>query len=229
MVVVNRQVRIKFCGITRVEDAEYAVSLGAWAVGMIFWPQSPRACDPAVANRIAKSFRRETEVAGVFFNQPLDEVAELAETARLSLIQLHGDEGPAYCSEIRRRTGARIIKAARVRQAADVQAIGAFQTSFHLLDTHVPGTPGGTGETFDWSLAAQRRSRVPLILSGGLTAANVGDAIAAVRLYGVDVASGVELEPGIKDHAAMSAFSDAVKAAAPESAESDASPVVPAP
>jgi phosphoribosylanthranilate isomerase len=212
MVPVEQRAKIKFCGITRHEDAEMAVQLDAWAIGMIFWPQSPRAVDPAVATRIAKTFRRQIEIAGVFVNQPLDEVAEQADISHLSLIQLHGDEGPAYCAEIARRTGARVIKAARVRQASDVQAIGAFRCAFHLLDTYKPGLPGGTGETFDWSLAAQRRSQVPLLLSGGLNAENVGRAIDAVRLYGVDVSSGVESAPGIKDHDAMAAFSAAADA-----------------
>jgi len=219
---VQRRAKIKFCGITRQEDADFAVSLDAWAIGMIFWPQSPRAVDPAVATRIAKTHRRQIEIAGVFVNQPLDEVTEQADISHLSLIQLHGDEGPAYCAEIARRTGARVIKAARVAQASDVQAIGAFRCAFHLLDTYKAGTPGGTGETFDWKLAAERRSQVPLLLSGGLNAGNVGEAIRAVRLYGVDVASGVESAPGIKDHDAMTAFADAVAAAVPEE---DAVPV----
>lgn len=213
---VQRRAKIKFCGITRHEDAEFAVGLEAWAIGMIFWPGSPRAVDPAVATRIAKTYRRQTEIAGVFVNQPLDEVTEQADVSHLSLIQLHGDEGPAYCAEVARRTGARVIKAARVAQASDVQAIGAFRCAFHLLDTYKPGMPGGTGETFDWTLAAQRRSQVPLLLSGGLNAGNVGGAIRAVQPFGVDVSSGVESSPGIKDHDAMAAFAAAVAAATPE-------------
>jgi len=205
--------RIKFCGITRYEDAEHAVELGAWAVGMVLWPQSRRACDPAMATRIAMSFRRRTEIAGVFVNQPLDEVGELADICRLSLIQLHGDEGPAFCAEIARRTGARVIKAVRVAGRADIQALAAFRTDFHLLDTFRPGLPGGTGESFDWELARAHLPGAPLILSGGLDAANVAGAIAAVRPYAVDVASGVESAPGIKDHAAMSAFAEQAAAA----------------
>ena len=113
-------------------------------------------------------------------------------------------------------TGARVIKAARVSQASDVQAVGAFRCAFHLLDTYKAGVPGGTGETFDWKLAVERRSQVPLILSGGLNAENVGDAIRTVRLFGVDVSSGVESAPGIKDHDAMAAFAQAVADAIPE-------------
>lgn len=205
--------RIKFCGITRHEDAEHAVELGAWAVGMVLWPQSPRACDPAMATRIAMSFRRRTEIAGVFVNQRLDEVSELADICRLSLIQLHGDEGPAFCAEVARRTGARVIKAVRVAGRADIQALATFRTDFHLLDTFRPGQPGGTGESFDWELARAHLPGAPLILSGGLDAANVGDAIATVRPYAVDVASGVEAAPGVKDHAAMRAFAEQATAA----------------
>lgn len=205
--------RIKFCGITRHEDAEHAVALGAWAIGMVLWPGSARACDPAMAPRIAMSFRRRTEIAGVFVNQPLDEVAGLADICRLSLIQLHGDEGPAFCTEIARRTGARVIKAARIAGRADVQALGAYRTDFHLLDAFHPELPGGTGEQFDWRLVRERRSPVPLILSGGLHAGNVAEAITSVRPYAVDVASGVESAPGIKDHDAMTAFAAAAEAA----------------
>jgi phosphoribosylanthranilate isomerase len=210
---VSARTRIKFCGITRHEDAEYAVELGAWAVGMIFWPGSARAVDPAMANRISMSFRRQTEVAGVFVNQTLDEVSEAADVAQLTLIQLHGEEGPSFCNEVARRTGAKVIKAMRVRQLADVQAISAFRTDYHLLDTFVPGVPGGTGETFDWALANRRTARIPLIVSGGLEAGNVAAAIAATSPYAVDVASGVESAPGVKDHEAMQRFAAAVAAA----------------
>lgn len=212
-------VRIKFCGITRLEDAEVAVSLEAWALGMIFWPGSPRAVTLDAATAIATAVRRRIEVAGVFVNPTLDEVAEAADIAHLTLVQLHGDEGPAFCAEVARRTGARVIKAARVAHLADVQAISAFRTDFHLLDTYRPGVPGGTGETFDWSLAGRRPARLPLILSGGLTPENVEAAIGATHPFAVDVASGVETAPGIKDHDAMRRFAEAVhRASATEEA-----------
>ena len=130
------------------------------------------------------------------------------------MLQLHGDEGPVFCAEAARRTGCRIIKAARVRSRADIQALAAFHTDFHLLDSYVAGTPGGTGETFAWELARGHGSRVPLILSGGLRADNVAEAIAAVRPYAVDVASGVEASPGRKDPAKLEAFAAAVAATA---------------
>ncbi|HEY6758899.1 MAG TPA: phosphoribosylanthranilate isomerase [Baekduia sp.] len=213
--MADRPTRIKFCGITSLADAEQAVSLGAWAVGLILWPGSKRACDPAEGLKISNALRRKVEIVGVFVNQEMDEVAALADMLHLSIVQLHGDEGPAYAKEIARRTGCRIIKAQSVRLAADVIAIQAFRTDFHLLDTHRDGLRGGTGETFDWSMLSQRTSKVPLILSGGLTPENVGEAIATVGPFAVDVASGTEASPGVKDPEKMKAFAAAVRATAP--------------
>ena len=205
--------RIKFCGITRLLDAQRAVEAGAWALGMILWPGSARAADPVEAERIARLLRRQAEVAGVFVNQPLDEVAELADTIGLTMVQLHGDEGPAFCDEVHRRTGAKVIKAFRVASGEDVQASEVFRNvDFHLLDAHHPELRGGTGSTFEWDLVHRRPSGVPLILSGGLTPENVGAAIAAVRPFAVDVASGTELAPGVKDPRRIEAFAAAVRA-----------------
>ena len=208
--------RVKFCGITRIEDARAAARVGAWAIGLNHSERSPRRCDPATAAAIAAELRREVEIVGVFVNPTLDELARAAEDESLAILQLHGDEGPDFCREAARRTGCRVIKALRVRSGADVQAAEAFRTDFHLLDAHRPGTPGGTGESFDWELAAARRSTVPLILAGGLAPTNVAEAISVVRPYAVDVASGVETAPGIKDPGLMAAFADAAQAAAGE-------------
>jgi phosphoribosylanthranilate isomerase len=205
--------RVKTCGITSLEDAELAVETGAWAVGVILWPGSPRHCDPAVALRISRALRRRAEVAGVFVNAPLAEVTELADVLGLTLVQLHGDEGPAFCSEVARRTGAKVMKAARVRGRADIAALEAFHCDLHLLDAHHPALRGGTGETFDWELVATRRSTVPLVLSGGLTPENVGAAIAATHPFAVDTASGTEASPGVKDAEKVRAFARAVAAA----------------
>jgi phosphoribosylanthranilate isomerase len=206
-------VRVKFCGITRFEDAQEAVRLGAWAIGLNHWAESPRRCDPVVAAEIGAAFRRRLEIVGVFVNASLDEIDSAAEDESLTMLQLHGDEGPAFCREAARRTGLKVIKAVRVRSAADVQAAEAYRTDFHLLDAHRPGVPGGSGESFDWELVADRRSDVPLILAGGLTPDNVAGAIASVRPFAVDVATGVEAEPGIKDPALMNAFAEAAQAA----------------
>jgi phosphoribosylanthranilate isomerase len=203
--------RVKFCGITRPEDAREAVRLGAWAIGLNLWSGSPRRCDPATAVAISSELRRKVEVAGVFVNASLDEVAAAVEDMQLSMIQLHGDEGPAFCAEAARRTGAKVIKALRVHSSADIQAAEAFRTDFHLLDAHRPGKPGGTGASFDWELARAHRSGVPVILAGGLVPANVAQAIEVVRPFAVDVASGVESAPGIKDHELMAAFAAAAR------------------
>jgi phosphoribosylanthranilate isomerase len=211
--------RIKFCGITRAEDAELAVSLGAWAVGMILWPGSPRAVTPDQMIEIAAAVRRGAELVGVFVNPTLQEVAEIAEAARLTMLQFHGQEGPAFCAEAARRTGCRVIKVARVRTGADIHALAPFHTDYHLLDSYVAGVPGGTGETFAWDLAADYKrlvprqrgaAPVPVILCGGLRPANVGAAISVVQPFAVDVASGVERSPGVKDPGLMREFAGAV-------------------
>jgi phosphoribosylanthranilate isomerase len=207
-------VHVKICGITRHEDAELAVELGAWAVGLIFHAPSPRAVDPAVAAQIGQSFHRHAaEVCGVFVNRPLDEVVQMADFCSLSMVQLHGDEGPDFCSAVARRSGAKVMKSARVKDSASLQALNAFRrVDYHLVDAHHPDLFGGTGETFDWQLLRGRRSKVPLVLSGGLTPGNVGAAIEAVHPWGVDTASGTEASPGVKDPAKVEAFFRAVEA-----------------
>ena len=210
--------KIKFCGITQPRDAADAVAAGAWAIGLIFWPHSPRRCELDVAAGIGASYRRQVEIVGVFVSPTLEEVARTADAVGLTMLQLHGDEGPAFCAEVARRTGCKVIKAARVRSRADIQALAPFHTDYHLLDSHVHGTPGGTGETFAWDLARAHDRRLPLILSGGLNSANVAEAIEAVRPFAVDVASGVEASPGRKDPDQLQAFAAAVTSSAAVSA-----------
>jgi phosphoribosylanthranilate isomerase len=207
--------KVKVCGITRLEDAELATELGAWALGFILWERSPRAVDPAVAAGIARAMRRRAQLVGVFVNASLEEIAHAADALGLTHVQLHGDEGPAFANEAGRRTGCKVIKAARIASGADLQALERFRTDFHLLDTRVEGKQGGSGERWDWELASHRRSKVPAILSGGLNAGNVAAGIAAVRPYAVDVASGVEASPGVKDPEKLEAF---LAAARPEEA-----------
>ncbi|HZE03647.1 MAG TPA: phosphoribosylanthranilate isomerase, partial [Solirubrobacteraceae bacterium] len=166
------------------------------------------------AARIGAAHRRHVQVTGVFVNPTLDQVVRAADEVGLTMVQLHGDEGPSFCAEVSRRTGCRVIKAARVRSGADIQALAAFHTDFHLLDSYTRGIPGGTGETFSWELARAHGGNVPVILSGGLTPANVAEAITAVRPYAVDVASGVEIEPGRKDPEKLRAFAASVGAGA---------------
>lgn len=200
--------KVKICGITSVEDAERSTELGAWAVGCIFHRPSPRRCRPTEAARIAAAVRRRALVAGVFVNHPLDEIVRLHERVGFELVQLHGDEGPAFCSEVARRTGAKVIRAVRVRDAGDVRALDAFRSvDYHLLDS------ARSGETVDPALLRVRRADIPLVLAGGLTPANVGAAIVAAGPFAVDVARGVEAEPGRKEPARLEAFFAAVAAA----------------
>ena len=205
--------RVKICGVTNLEDALLASELGAWALGMIFYDGSPRACRVDDAETIGAALRRRAELAGVFVNATLDEIARTSDRVGLTLVQLQGDEGPAFCAEVARRTGARVIKAVSLRDAGDVRELERFHTDFHLVDGHSAGLRGGTGKTFDWSLLADRRGHVPLIVSGGLTAENVGAANVATTPFAVDVASGVEARPGRKDPARLAAFFAAVQAA----------------
>ena len=203
--------RIKHCGITRLGDAHLAAEADAWALGMIFWPGSPRRCALDEAQLIGAALRRTVHLTGVFVNARMDEIDLAVQAAGLDFVQLHGDEGPVFCSEVARRTGAKVIKAVRVRSRATLQAAVAFHTEFLLLDAHVEGVPGGTGQTIDWDLVRSANLSAPVILSGGLNPSNVGEAIAAADPFAVDVASGTESAPGIKDPAKLHAFSEAVR------------------
>ena len=198
--------RVKFCGITNLDDAAEAVRLGAWAIGLIHYDGSPRCVDPGAAAEISAAFRRKLEVVGVFVNPTLDDVARAVEDASLSMVQLNGAEGASFCAEVARRTGVKVIKAVHVASAAEIHDAEAYRTDFHLFDKRGKGLWGGTGEPFDWELLRGHRSEVPAILAGGLRPENVAHAIDVVHPYAVDVASGVEAEPGRKDHAAMAAF-----------------------
>jgi phosphoribosylanthranilate isomerase len=203
--------RVKFCGITNLDDAAEAVRLGAWAIGLIHFDGSPRCIEPAAAAEIGAAFKRKCEVVGVFVNPTLEEVTQAVENAELTMVQLNGAEGVQFCAEVARRSGVKVIKAIHVASAADIHAAEAYRTDFHLFDRRGKGLWGGTGESFDWELLRGHRSDVPDILAGGLRPDNVAAAIAVTQPYAVDVASGVELEPGRKDHAAMTAFFEAAQ------------------
>jgi phosphoribosylanthranilate isomerase len=203
--------KVKICGLTELRDAELAVSLGAWAIGMVFYEGSPRRCSTEQALRITTALRRKTELCGVFVNATLAELTRRTEELGLTILQLHGDEGPAFCAEVARRSGARVIKAIQVAGAGDVRKLERYHVDFHLADARAK-TPakrrlrGGTGETFDWKLLARRHSHTPLILSGGLGPDNVAAAATAARPFAVDTASGTERAPGHKDEAKLRAF-----------------------
>jgi phosphoribosylanthranilate isomerase len=208
---MNAPTKVKICGVTQLADAELAVELGAWAIGMVFYERSPRRCSLDCAEDIAARLRRRVELCGVFVNPTMEEIVAANERLHLTLLQLHGDEGPSFCAEAARRTGARIVKALQISDAGDVRDAERFHTDFHLLDARsaIPGREhvrGGTGETFDWDLLTARRSRTPLILSGGLEPGNVAEAIERVRPFAVDTASGTESSPGHKDPAKLRDF-----------------------
>lgn len=214
--MVATPTRVKVCGLTSLHDAEIAVELGAWALGMIFFAGSPRSCSLGEAQLIAAALRRKAQVCGVFVNAPLEDVIATSEELGLSMLQLHGDEGPSFCAAAARRSGAQVIKAAQVSGPGDIRDLERFHVDFHLLDTRARAPQrralrGGTGETFDWTLLAERRSKIPLILGGGLNPGNVAEAIALTSPYAVDTASGTESAPGRKDPEKLSAFFAAVQ------------------
>ncbi|MEB6592514.1 MULTISPECIES: phosphoribosylanthranilate isomerase [Pseudomonas] len=203
-------VRSKICGITRIEDALAAVEAGADAIGFVFYANSPRAVDVRQARAIIAELPPFVSTVGLFVNASRCELNEILEVVPLDLLQFHGDETPQDCEGYHRPW----IKALRVRPGDDLEAACQLYAGARgmLLDTYVPGVPGGTGEAFDWSLVPAHLSK-PIILAGGLSADNVGQAIAQVRPYAVDVSGGVEQAKGIKDAAKIEAFMRAVKQA----------------
>ncbi|MEA5671542.1 phosphoribosylanthranilate isomerase [Pseudomonas sp. MH2] len=203
-------VRTKICGITRIEDALAAVEAGADAIGFVFYAKSPRAVDVRQARAIVEQLPPFVTTVGLFVNASRCELNEILEVVPLDLLQFHGDETPADCEGYHRPW----IKALRVRPGDDLEAACQQYSGARgiLLDTYVAGVPGGTGEAFDWSLVPARLSK-PIILAGGLSADNVGQAIAQVNPYAVDVSGGVEQAKGIKDASKIEAFMRAVRAA----------------
>ena len=203
-------VRSKICGITRVEDALVAAEQGADAIGLVFYAKSPRAVDASRAEGILRALPPFVTSVGLFVNAPRAEVEQLLRQVPLDLLQFHGDETPQDCEGF----GRPYIKALRVRPdlALSEQCAAFASAAGILLDSYVPGVPGGTGEAFDWSLVPADLGK-PVILAGGLDAHNVADAIARVRPYAVDVSGGVEREKGIKDPCKVSAFLQAVRTA----------------
>lgn len=198
--------KVKVCGITDLEDAEEAVRLGAWAIGLNYHRPSPRSVRAGVGAEIGNAMRRKCEVVGVFVNPTLERVSEVVEEAGLTMVQLSGEEGPAFCTEVARRTGLKVIKAIHVTSAADLHRAEPFRTDWHLFDSRRGALRGGTGEAFDWELMRRLDTGIPFLLAGGLNPENVSDAIETARPDAVDVASGVESAPGRKDPGLMEAF-----------------------
>jgi len=199
--------RVKICGITRGEDALLAAQLGASAIGFIFWPRSARFIEPEAAREIVTALPSNVVPVGVFVNQPAMEVRAIASRVRLAAIQLHGHESVEYAGSLMEP----VIKAVPVTEVFEVEALDAFPESITvLLDAHDPVRRGGTGRTIDWTLAAQAAARRPVILSGGLNPENIRAAVTAVRPYGIDLSSGVESSPGVKNPASLRALFEAL-------------------
>lgn len=221
--------RIKICGLKRPEDAALAAELGAWALGVIFAPESPRRVSIEEAAEVLAAAPAGVERVGVFVNAGAAEIEEAVKACGLTAVQLHGEEGREFAQEVRELTGVAVIKAVRVGGEAPEAGVAArggeahegapaavgsealegvvqFDTDFILLDTYHPERRGGTGRVFDWKLAGVipegvRRER--LILSGGLDPENIVEAVRAVGPFAVDVSSGVESAPGVKDRERM--------------------------
>ena len=200
-------VRSKICGITRIEDALIAAEAGADAIGLVFYAKSPRAVSIQQARDIVAALPAFVTTVGLFVNASREELNDVLAGVALDLLQFHGDETPAECESYQRP----YIKALRVKPGDDIAQLAAPYAKARgiLLDTYVPGVPGGTGAAFDWSLVPSGLLQ-PLILAGGLSAANVQAAIEQVRPYAVDVSGGVEAGKGIKDAAKIRAFMQAV-------------------
>jgi phosphoribosylanthranilate isomerase len=199
--------RVKICGLTRLEDAEQAVRLGADALGFVFWPGSPRAVSPDTARAISRALPAWAVRVGVFVSAPPGDVARVAEIVGLDVVQLHGDEEPADYERI----GRRLIKAVSLASNEAVSAAIALPaTVTPLVDASEPARRGGTGQRADWLRAARVARQRPILLAGGLTPENVAEAIDAVSPWAVDVSSGVEAAPGIKSPDRLRAFLRAV-------------------
>lgn len=202
-------VRVKICGITKLEDAKLAVELGAHAIGLNFYPQSTRSITPAAAADLIDRLPPLVSTVGVFVNWEAEPVVALCRALHLSAAQLHGDESPAVVDAVAGQL--QVIKVLRVGQGSPPPAYAKFRTAAALLlDAAQQGQFGGTGTTANWHLARTAAQSYRVILAGGLSPENVGEAIRVVRPYAVDVASGVESRPGRKDPAKMRAFFDEV-------------------
>jgi phosphoribosylanthranilate isomerase len=198
-------VRVKICGITKLEDARVAVEAGADFLGFVFYPGSPRYVTPGRVREIVtqisdlRSLVPDLSLVGVFVDQAPEAVAEIMHFCRLDYAQLHGAEPPKTVAKLM-DAGFGVIKAFRVRDGASLAEMRRYRAMAYLLDAYTPGQPGGTGRAFDWALAVQAKEHGRIILAGGLTPDNVARAVHQVRPWAVDVSSGVEAAPGHKDH-----------------------------
>ena len=187
--------KIKICGITNIDDAMAAADAGADSVGFVFWEKSPRFISQVDAGNIIDKLPPFITAVGVFVNEKPEDINKAIRSIGLGCVQLHGEESPEDCQRIEYR----VIKAVRIKGAADIEKLKIYSPSAFLLDTHRQGIIGGTGESFNWDIAVSAKKYGRIILSGGLNPGNVTAAAKKVKPYGVDVSSGVEASPGKKD------------------------------
>lgn len=199
--------KVKICGITNAEDALLATSCGADALGFVFWEPSPRYITPEAAALIIKKLPPFITTVGVFVDEDAGKVNDIIKTAGITVAQLHGSESPEYCKGI----DVRFIKAVRVKDADSLRGLSDYGASAILLDTYIKDQPGGTGQSFDWTLLSEMDFEGNIILSGGLNPDNVEDVLRKYSPYGVDTSSGVEAEPGRKDADRLMAFIEKVR------------------
>ncbi|HEY3136932.1 MAG TPA: phosphoribosylanthranilate isomerase [Blastocatellia bacterium] len=197
------RVKVKVCGVRSFEEAEASLDAGADVLGFNFWPSSPRYIAPHAAREVIAKLSPVVSTVGVFVNDVADRITEIAFDLKLTAVQLHGDESPEFCTAL---GSIKTIKAIRVGQDFDLNIIKRYPVSMVLLDSHIKGSYGGTGQRFDWRIAIEAKRFAPIILAGGLNTENVWDAITHVRPAAIDVCSGVEAERGRKDLARLRRF-----------------------
>jgi phosphoribosylanthranilate isomerase len=210
--------QIKICGITNEEDALYAAGCGAVALGFIFYPRSQRYIKPEDARKIISVLPKEIVKVGVFVNEKAVEIKRVMEYCGLDMIQLHGDETPAFCREF---PASLIIKAVELKNDDDLNRALDYDVAALLVDSRHAGLYGGTGRKANWDLACRTKNKKPLILSGGLNEGNIAEAMHTVAPVALDINSGVESEPGKKDHAKLARIFDIIRTAdaAPENSQ----------
>ena len=213
---MNGRVRVKICGMTRIDDAQCAAAAGVDALGFIFYAKSPRHIEPEAARRIIAGLPPLVDAVGVFVNEEMARVEAVVRGCCLQYAQLHGAEPPDYCRELAARAGCRVLKAIRVGPATTAAEVAPYRGAVcgFLLDTYQQEAVGGTGAVFDWALIDRLQLDRPFLLAGGLSVDNIAAALVQAQPFGVDANSGLERAPGIKDHDLIERFLALVRAAA---------------